>query len=320
MSSFVQKHVTSNDFILFLHNNQTRVGRILARSFPINQNDLLVLMYISVPPRLHATGQTSLFGSNEVQPTDEQIHISSNVIIDFAFVFDINAISLDRKIHLHGISNAYFIDSSTLLIPFHPFINDFSLPKIIFGSFQNIVRLNDQIMNNRRQFQKLVGKLSCRMEDIVWCYIIGKLQSYTHLFNIAFKTFSRLCRWTHWDFKRETVSSPFRYDIITTTSAEGYNLLREMFGSSIGFGIRDKPPRIADRYRTLQHQHDIINYVADVSNEIQLSFIHELNIFPLKIHYTRGSMSHPSVQNFVNNRRLWYLDTVRSNEMLIDNN
>ena len=175
---------------------------------------------------------------------------------------------------------------------------------------QQILKLNDTIMNNMKAYQQLHGKLQCYMDVSVWKYLYFKISQCAQHFALYSKEENKISRRTHWDFQRESLSHPCLTDYIVASNMNGFNVLRQIIGVSIGVGIRSKPPKVSDHTRSLNDNHDIINYVSNIGDQITLSYVYDTNIFAIKIKYTRGHMSDPTVRQYVHSIRQQYIDRV----------
>ena len=215
MSSLSKNEVHQNDFIIFQHNSGNDViDRIISRPHSsVTIDDLLVVIYSRIPPRVHLLGAVSTFGLTEVAPTDQQVVIRSDDILDFCFIFDIET-DVREKVHIQGIKNTFIIDSSSYSYNHHPFRHGHSSPRTIFCGLQCILKMNDSIMNNMKSFQTLCGKQQSYLDEITWKYILSKVSNHPNIFEIYSKSEFKISRRTHWDLKRQSLSHACRFSVV----------------------------------------------------------------------------------------------------------
>jgi len=269
VDSFVATHCKVGDFILF-HNLTpphsqvgliTSINRTLVTTTPnLFSLDILVYHKFNRPfDQWEIFDDTpNVIGLNELQmppTTSLPITISSNYIVDYAFVFSISMIK-EGSICINGMSNAFFLIPIRQHITFSP---SPSIPQYIFNALQNVLQANDKIMNNNRHLQCLRGKGQIQFHDnFFWNYIKFRLSKFPDLYIIGVKQeYRRRCNLSPSDMRRQTHSFVYEAETIKFNTDNGFTALRSIFGKNIGIGIRRRPPRVSEGSVPINHnQHN----------------------------------------------------------------
>ena len=212
---------------------------------------------------LNCIRYSNVMGMKGVVYTNRLRKVYLETVMDFAFIFHCDSIQSGQFASAHGIQNAYYTRfklftaqnsmntvSTLMLHEHHPFSNynkSSFFPESghhrIFQFLTQMKKNADSVLWSERKFQRSNGRGRSNplfINQECWTYFCNRLKNHPSFFGEIEEPnqTTRSLRTFFHDLSSQSVSLPTRIHTIEAYTADHFKVLRSLFGTGYGFGVR----------------------------------------------------------------------------------